>query len=329
MRPLHGTWEFEGQTFSFVSEKTGGLYRGDGDIEPTAGVGFSPEEIEELAKLKTWQDVLKWLRARYDALRDRYRKKRHAKHRDRSGASIRQWEKDNRDRVKPCLKARKGKHRDKNYFKDIVAIDSEGFETGETWYRHRLTGDVWPFEPRPDEKPLDKYAWEGWKPHETFMWASSRVTHDQVMSDDFKADACEDTDYLIHPDTTNNHKVALDPRGVLDWLVSRRKAYGNSLVVAYSFSYDVAQILKHFDYVSAWEIQNQERCPIAKAKLSHRVFRDWCEMFPHMEKNYIRLHNLKEYAKKKTLKKGGAIIYGRGHAKGFAIKYRDRRELEI
>jgi hypothetical protein len=70
MKPLRGSWEHEGHIFSFVSDKTGGVYRGDGEIEASE-IELPPDEM---AKLKSWADLWKWFKKQYDKRRDSKRR---------------------------------------------------------------------------------------------------------------------------------------------------------------------------------------------------------------------------------------------------------------
>ena len=56
-------------TARFVSERTGGFYRGSSEILP--GGNFSSAELEKLKAIKTWDRVRKWLRARAYNSRER------------------------------------------------------------------------------------------------------------------------------------------------------------------------------------------------------------------------------------------------------------------
>jgi hypothetical protein len=83
-------------------------------------------------------------------------------------------------------------------------------------------------------------------------------------------------EWLINPDTADNDKRPLDPRAVLDWLVSLPSKYSDGAIfVMYSFSYDVTHILRHLRFDRAWEIFKEEKCNKdrkKRRKIHSRVF---------------------------------------------------------
>jgi hypothetical protein len=99
----------EGHTARFVTERTGGLHRGSGEIAP--GGDFSPSELKQLGTLKTWGRVCNWLRARaYNS-------------RERLDAYIA----NNPERVKAKKIRYDRKIRERDYLaNEFVAVDFEG-----------------------------------------------------------------------------------------------------------------------------------------------------------------------------------------------------------
>jgi hypothetical protein len=96
-------------TARFVSERTGGFYRGSGELLP--GGDFSPAELEQLKAIKTWDRVCNWLRARtYNS-------------RERLDAYI----ENNPEQVKAKKIRHDRKNREQDYLtNEFVAVDFEG-----------------------------------------------------------------------------------------------------------------------------------------------------------------------------------------------------------
>src|ERR1700723_1401081 len=100
---------FEDHTARFVSVRTGGFHRGSGEKAPAED--FSAAELEELKKIKTWDRVRNWLRARsYNS-------------RPRLDAYI----ENNPEGVKAAKIRHDRKARERNYLaNEFVAVDFEG-----------------------------------------------------------------------------------------------------------------------------------------------------------------------------------------------------------
>jgi hypothetical protein len=100
---------FEGHTARFVSMRTGGFHRGSGEITPAEN--FSAAELDRSKKIKTWDRVRNWLRARsYNS-------------RPRLDAYI----KKNPERVKATKIRHDRKARERVYLaNEFVAVDFEG-----------------------------------------------------------------------------------------------------------------------------------------------------------------------------------------------------------
>jgi hypothetical protein len=144
--------------------------------------------------------------------------------------------------------------------KPFVALDSEG--------RDVLGNAV----------EWNEVPYEG---HQIFLWGAS------------KAD--EAPQWLVHPETTDRVKKALDPLDVLNWLTGLPEKHGDVNFVMFSFGYDVIHILKHLRFEKAWQIFKNERY--------------------HKDK-----------AQRKKLK--GAIFCGRPFDQ-FAMRYLHRKKFEI
>jgi hypothetical protein len=96
-------------TARFVSERTGGFYRGSGEILP--GGDFSPAELEHLKTIKTYDGFCKWLRARAYGSRER----------------LDAYIENNPERVKAKKIRHDRKTRERNYLtNEFVAVDFEG-----------------------------------------------------------------------------------------------------------------------------------------------------------------------------------------------------------
>ena len=99
----------EDHSARFVTERTGGFHRGGGEIAPSGD--FSPDELEKLKTVKTWDGVRNWLRARaYNS-------------RERLDAYI----ENNPERVKAKKIRDDRKNRERDYLaNEFVAVDFEG-----------------------------------------------------------------------------------------------------------------------------------------------------------------------------------------------------------
>jgi hypothetical protein len=241
-----------------------------------------------------------------------------------------QWETTNPEKAKATQKRSKSERRDRDYFKDVVSLDSEGNEnTKDNLYKHRKTGQVYragdPIFGGYFPDPEQYVCYPG---HDTFMWMSARVSDSMARSVTFRSTECEPAHVLMSKESTDTNKVPLKPREVLEWLVGRRREYGEALFVIFAGGYDMAQILRHFDYISAWEIRKQDKCPTEKTVAWRKYYKQLCERYPDIPMRTDELRNLEQYASKPKPKKFGPV-YGRGDFKGFVIRYRDRRMLEI
>ena len=140
--------------------------------------------------------------------------------RDGERRRVREWRLENRD--KTC--AQKTKARAANYNRPFVAIDSEGqnYPGDDIWYegvRH----------PRQD----------------TDFWGAA-------------ADDGRPPVGLTAAETRGLDKRPLQATQILDWLLSLPEQFGRAVFIMFSFKYDITQILKHFDYYTAWEIFKHE-----------------------------------------------------------------------
>ena len=90
-------------------------------------------------------------------------------------------------------------------------------------------------------------------------------------------------EWLVNPDTTDDDKKPLDPRALLEWLVSLPEKFNpmihrdkrNVVFVMYSFSYDVTHILRHLRFEKTWEIFKEEKYDKdrkKRRKIKGRVF---------------------------------------------------------
>jgi hypothetical protein len=84
-------------------------------------------------------------------------------------------------------------------------------------------------------------------------------------------------EWLINPDSTDIDKKPLDPRALLEWLVSLPEKFGpDAIYVMYSFSYDVTHILRHLRFVKAWEIFKEEKYDPVRSKRRKINSRTFC-----------------------------------------------------
>jgi hypothetical protein len=80
-------------------------------------------------------------------------------------------------------------------------------------------------------------------------------------------DKSKPPEWLVNPDSTDDDKKPLDPRAVLEWLVSLPEKFdpianqknNRMIFVMYSFSYDVTHILRHLRFEKAWEVFKEEK----------------------------------------------------------------------
>jgi hypothetical protein len=155
-----------------------------------------------------------------------YRKRRSADpaFREKERERSREWRRNNPDKTR----AQKDKSREDNYFCPFVAIDSEGQDD--------RGHDIW-------------YQGVCYPRHDTYLWGAA--------ADDGRAPV-----WLTAAETHGMDKRPLSVVEILDWLLDLRRQYGKAVFVMFSFKYDIAQLLKHLDYFTAWEI------------FKHKTYRD-------------------------------------------------------
>ena len=84
-------------------------------------------------------------------------------------------------------------------------------------------------------------------------------------------------EWLINPDSTDTDKKPLDPREMLEWLVSLPDKFGeDAIFVMYSFSYDVTHILRHLRFEKAWQIFKEEQYDQDRTKRRKIYSRTFC-----------------------------------------------------
>ena len=136
----------------------------------------------------------------------------------------REWRREHPDKAR----AQKKKARAANYHRPFVAIDSEG--------QDYLGDDIW-------------YDGVRYPRHDTYLWGAA--------ADDGRSPV-----WLVAAETHGVDKRPLSAVEILDWLLDLPRQYdGKAVFVMFSFKYDIAQILKHFDYYRAWEILKRETYP--------------------------------------------------------------------
>ena len=150
-----------------------------------------------------------------------------------------------RDRSSPSyLKSKAGyqvRRREKQrYLLPFVAIDSEGFSHGEAI---ELAGDKGSMGGR-----------QRYQPHGSFLWGAGASGIDLQWLSAIGSELSGDV--------------------IREWLLDLPAIFGRSIFVAFSFSYDVAQILKDLPYEKAWEIQHGKPFdrPDAKENRNRIVF---------------------------------------------------------
>jgi hypothetical protein len=143
----------------------------------------------------------------------------------------RRWRLQNRDKTR----AQKAKARAANYNRPFVAIDSEG--------QNYPGDDIW-------------YDGVRYPRHDTYLWGAA-------------ADDGRPPLWLAAAETRGLDKRALQATQILDWLLSLPRQFGRAVFIMFSFKYDIAQILKHFDYFTAWEIFKRETYPNRNGVVRH------------------------------------------------------------
>jgi hypothetical protein len=133
---------------------------------------------------------------------------------------VKEWRLKNRDKTR----AQRSRARAANYHRPFVAIDSEG-----------------------QDYPGDDIWYEGvrYPRHDTYLWGAA--------ADDGRPPA-----WLTAAETRGIDKRPLQVIQILDWLLSLPKQFGRAVFVMFPFKYDIAQILKYFYYITAWEISKHE-----------------------------------------------------------------------
>ena len=107
--------------------------------------------------------------------------------------------------------------------------------------------------------------------HRLFMGGAASIDDDSAP------------EWLVHPDSTDDDKKPLDPRAVLEWLVSLPEKFdpilnqknNRTIFVMYSFSYDVTHILRYLRFEKAWEVFKEEKYDkdrTKRRKIKGRVF---------------------------------------------------------
>jgi hypothetical protein len=84
--------------------------------------------------------------------------------------------------------------------------------------------------------------------HDTYLWGAA-------------ADDGREPAWLTDAETHGMDKRPLAVEKILDWLLDLPRQFGKAVFVMFSFRYDIAQILKHLDYYTAWEIFKHETHP--------------------------------------------------------------------
>jgi hypothetical protein len=135
---------------------------------------------------------------------------------------VREWRLQNRDKTR----VQKKKARADNYHRPFVVIDSEG--------QNYPGDDIW-------------YESVRYPRHDTYLWGA--------------ADDGRPPLWLTAPETHCLDKRPLQATQILDWLLSLPIKFGRAVFVMFSFKYDIAQIIKRFDYLTAWEIFKRETYP--------------------------------------------------------------------
>jgi hypothetical protein len=182
----------------------------------------------------------------------------------------RKWRRNNREKTR----AQKAKSRAANYFRPFVAIDSEG--------QDYPGDDIW-------------YQGARYPRHDTYLWGAA--------ADDGRAPV-----WLTDPETHGMDKRPLSAvEKILDWLLDLPRQYGKAMFVMFSFRYDIAQILKHIDYYTVWELFKHETHPTkgVKKQIGHApVF--WKEYAIHyIDGKYLdikRLENPENQISRRTVK---------------------------
>jgi hypothetical protein len=148
------------------------------------------------------------------------------------------------------VKETKRKTRERDYLNnEFIAVDFEGQDS---------LGNV-------IERPNGTDRRTPYDDHQLFMAGAASI------------DKTRPPEWLINPESTDTDKKPLDPRALLEWLVSLPERYGKTAIfVMYSFSYDVTHILRHLRFEKAWEIFKGEKYDKDRAKRRKIRSRTFC-----------------------------------------------------
>jgi hypothetical protein len=207
-----------------------------GERSPIAATVPSPIELQSDATMPTVGSDRLTTEPNSDARQNRLRSK--AAYRARRSDDdafreaerhrVKEWRRKRPDKVK----AQKKKARAENYHRPFVAIDAEG-----------------------QNYPGADILYDGvrYPRHDTYVWGAA--------SDDGRPPS-----WLMAPQTLGTDKRPLDAMQILDWLLSLAEQFGPAVWVMFSFGYDITQILKHFPYEKAWQIEKRETYPDQNGK---------------------------------------------------------------
>ena len=143
--------------------------------------------------------------------------------REKERERVKAWRLQNRDKTR----AQKQKARSVKYHRPFVAIDSEG-----------------------QNYPGDDIFYDGvrYPQHGTYLWGAA-------------ADDGRPPLWLTAAGTWGSDKRPLAAIDILNWLLDLPSRFGLAVYVAFSFGYDVTQILRHLPRHKAWEIVKRSTCP--------------------------------------------------------------------
>ena len=145
--------------------------------------------------------------------------------RDGERGRVKQWRVANPDKAR----AHKQNERLANYTRRFVAIDAEG--------QNYSSADI-------------LYDGVRYAQHGTYLWGAA-------------ADDGQPPHWLLSPETRGIDKKPLGAIEILDWLLDLPRKFGRAVWAMFSFGYDVAQILRHLPFRTAWEIEKRETYPDA------------------------------------------------------------------
>ncbi len=186
-----------------------------------------------------------------------------SRNREKERADVRVWRAANPEKVR----AKRKEDRNKNYFRSFVAIDSEGRDyPGEAIFYSEASGKV------------------RYERHDTYLWSAA-------------ANDGREPEWLTAENTLPADKKPLGVYETLDWLLSLPNKFGDANFIAFSFGYDVTQILKHMPYPTAWEIVKRETYSKVKAERkpigSSPVF--WDEYaFSYIKGKFFEIRRLRD-----------------------------------